>query len=193
MLQQVSVRFIRKTEAYVTNNDILRRIRYAFDFNDSKMMALFALADHPVSRQQISAWLKKDDDPALVECSARELAVFLNGLIHDRRGKREGPQPEPELRLNNNIIFRKLRIALNLKDDDILDILKLAGFSLSKTELSAFFRKPGSRQYRGCKDQVLRNFIKGLQLKYRPDQASKVAPEWQNAVLKKAATQDGQR
>ena len=177
----------------MTNNDILRRIRYAFDFNDSKMMALFALADHPVSRQKISAWLKKDDDPALVECSAKELAIFLNGLINDRRGKRDGPPPGPELRLNNNIIFRKLRIALNLKDDDILAVLNLAGFPLSKAELSAFFRKSESRQYRVCKDQVLRNFIKGLQLKYRPDQAAKVAPEWQSAARKKAAAQDVQR
>ncbi len=172
----------------MTNNDILRRIRYAFDFSDSKMMALFALEDHSVSRQKISAWLKKDDDPALVECSAKELAIFLNGLINDRRGKREGPLSRPELRLNNNIIFRKLRIALNLKDDDILAVLKLAGFSLSKAELSAFFRNSESRQYRVCKDQVLRNFIKGLQLKHRPDKASKLG-----AALKKASTQDAQR
>jgi len=164
-------------EVCVTNNDILRRIRYAFDFNDSKMMALFALADHQVSRHQISAWLKKDDDPALKECSSRELAIFLNGLINDRRGKKDGPQSKPELRLNNNIIFRKLRIALNLKDDDMLAVLKLAGFPMSKPELNALFRKSDSRQFRVCKDQVLRNFIKGLQLKYRLDKASNVAAE----------------
>jgi uncharacterized protein YehS (DUF1456 family) len=153
----------------VTNNDVLRRIRYAFDFNDSKMIALFGLADHPVTRAQISDWLKKDDDPAFQECSDTQLAIFLNGLINDKRGKKEGPQPEPEQRLTNNIIFKKLRIALNLKAVDILEILGLAGVRISEHELSAFFRRPDHKHYRECKDQILRNFLKGVQLKYRPD------------------------
>jgi uncharacterized protein YehS (DUF1456 family) len=96
------------------------------------------------------------------------LAIFLNGFINDRRGKREGQQPVPEKRLTNNVIFKKLRIALNLKSEDVLDILELAPLRISKHELSAFFRKPGHKHYRQCKDQVLRNFLKGIQLKYRP-------------------------
>jgi uncharacterized protein YehS (DUF1456 family) len=151
----------------VTNNDILRRIRYIFDFNDSKMIAVFGLADHQVTRAQISDWLKKDNDPAYQKCSDTQLAVFLNGLINDKRGKKEGPQPVPEQHLTNNIIFRKLRIALNLKAEDILEIMDLAGLRISKHELSAFFRRPGHKHYRDCKDQVLRNFLKGVQLKYR--------------------------
>ena len=152
----------------MTNNDILRRIRYAFDFGDSKMIAVFGLADLLVTRSQISDWLKKEDDPAFQECSDSQLAAFLNGLIHDRRGKKEGPQPEPEQVLTNNIIFRKLRIALDLKAEDILEIMGLTDVRISKPELSAFFRKPENRHYRTCKDQVLRNFLKGVQLKYRP-------------------------
>ena len=150
------------------NNDILRRIRYTFDFNDSKMIAIFGSADHPVTRAQISDWLKKEDDPAYRKCNDMLLAIFLNGLINDRRGKKEGPQPEPEKRLTNNIIFRKLKIALNLKAEDILEILDLADLRISKHELSAFFRKPDNKHYRGCKDQILRKFLKGLQLRYRP-------------------------
>ncbi len=150
----------------MTNNEILRRIRYSFDFNDSKMIAIFGLADHQVTREQISAWLKKDDDPACQKCSDRELAIFLNGLINDKRGKKEGPQPEPEKRLTNNIIFRKLKIALNLKAEDVLEIIGLVDVKMSKHELSAFFRKPGHSNYRDCKDQILRNFLMGMQLKY---------------------------
>ena len=149
------------------NNDIIRRIRYSFDLNDSKMIEIFGLADHQVTRAQISDWLKKDIDPDYKEMPDKQLAIFLNGLIIDKRGKKEGPKAIPENRLNNNIIFRKLRITLNLKDDDILKILELADFKISKHELSAFFRKPGQNQYRECKDQVLRNFIRGMQLKYR--------------------------
>jgi len=151
----------------VTNNDILRRIRYIFDFNDSKMIAVFGLADHQVTREQISGWLKKDDDPAYLKCSDTLLAIFLNGLINDKRGKKEGPQPEPEQRLTNNIIFRKLKIALNLKAEGILEIMDLANLRISKHELSAFFRKLDHKHYRDCKDQILRNFLKGVQLKYR--------------------------
>jgi len=151
------------------NNDILRRVRYTFDFNDSKMIAIFGSADHPVTRAQISDWLKKEDDPAYRKCNDMLLAIFLNGLINDKRGKKEGPQPEPEKRLTNNIIFKKLKIALNLKAEDILEILDLADLRISKHELSAFFRKPDNKHYRGCKDQILRKFLKGLQLRYRSD------------------------
>ncbi|MGK5093287.1 DUF1456 family protein [Deltaproteobacteria bacterium TL4] len=151
----------------MTNNDILRRVRYIFDFNDPKMIAIFALANHQVTRGQVSAWLKKDEDPAFQKCSDTQLAIFLNGLINDKRGKKEGPQPEPEQRLTNNIIFRKLKIALNLKAEDLLEIMNQTALHLSKHELSAFFRQPDHQHYRDCQDQVLRNFLKGLQLKYR--------------------------
>jgi uncharacterized protein YehS (DUF1456 family) len=151
----------------MTNNDILRRIRYIFDLSDSSMIAIFGLADCQVTREQISDWLKKDDDPAYQRCSDTKFAIFLNGLINDKRGKREGAQPAPEKRLNNNIIFVKLKIALNLKAEDILEIMALADFPLGKHELSAFFRKPGHKHYRVCQDQILRNFLKGMQLKYR--------------------------
>ena len=154
------------------NNDIIRRIRYSFDFNDSKMIEIFALGDSKVTRTQVSSWLKKDIDPGYVALSDFQLAIFLNGLITKKRGKKEGPKPIPEKELNNNIIFRKLRIALNLKDSDILEILKLADIKISKHELSAFFRKPGQSQYRECKDQILRNFLRGMQMKYRENKTS---------------------
>lgn len=149
------------------NNDILRRIRYAFDFSDSKMIAIFGLADLQVTRAQISDWLKKDDDPAFKKFSDPQLAIFLNGLINDRRGKKKGPQPKPEQRLTNNSILIKLKIALDLKAEDILEIMALTDVQISKHELSAFFRKPDHKHYRDCKDQILRNFIHGMQLKYR--------------------------
>lgn len=151
----------------MTNNDILRRLRYTFDFDDALMIKIFGLADLQVTREQISDWLKKDDDPAYKNCSDNQLAIFLNGLINHRRGKKEGPQPKPEQRLNNNIIFRKIKIALDLKAEDILTVLGLVDVSISKHELSAFFRKPDHKHYRECKDQILRNFLKGVQLKYR--------------------------
>jgi uncharacterized protein YehS (DUF1456 family) len=152
----------------MNNNDVLRRVRYVFDFSDSEMISIFAQAEHEMTRAQISDWLKKDDDPAYKKCSDTELAIFLNGLINHKRGKKDGPQPVPEDALSNNAIFVKLKIALNLKAEDVIKILSLAGLRISKHELSAFFRKPGHKHYRECQNQILRNFLKGLQLEYRP-------------------------
>ena len=154
----------------MNNNDIIRRLRYSFDLSDSKMIRIFSLANHEVTRAQISDWLKRDDDPEYKEIHDNMLAIFLTGFIIEKRGKKESEQPKPEKRLNNNIIFRKLKIALNLKDDDILEILKLVDMGISKHELSAFFRKPDQDQYRPCKDQILRNFLHGLQIKYHDNQ-----------------------
>ena len=151
----------------MNNNDVLRRVRYIFDFDDKQMIAIFAHAKLEVQRGYLVAWLKKDDDPAYQECNDRMLATFLNGLIIEKRGKRDGPQPKPEMRLTNNAILMKLRIALNLQADDMLEVLQLAGFQLSASELSSFFRRPGHKHYRECQDQILRNFLKGLQEKYR--------------------------
>ena len=162
----------------MTNNDILRRIRYTFDFSDSKMITIFGLADHKVTRAQISDWLKKNDDPAFQKCSDTWLAIFLNGLINDKRGKKEGARPEPETHLTNNMIFMKLRIALNLKAEDVLEIMALADLKISKHELSAFFRKPGHKHFRECQNQILRKFLKGVQLKYRADDQLEPEFKW---------------
>ncbi len=150
----------------MTNNDIIRRIRYTFEFSDHEMIALFASAGEKVTRAQISDWLKKDDEPEYKPLYDKDLAVFLNGFINLKRGEKDGAQPKPEKKLNNNIVFRKLKIALNLKDEDIIEILDLVNFRISKHELSAFFRNPDQNQYRPCKDQILRNFIHGMQVKY---------------------------
>lgn len=152
----------------MTNNDVLRRIRYTYDFSDPKVIEIFSLAELSITRDELKGWLKRDDDEGYVGCGDRELATFLNGLIINNRGKQEGPTPEPEKKLNNNIIFRKLKIALDLKNDDVLDLLSLAGITISKHELSAFFRRPDHKHFRKCKDQLLRNFLQGIQLKIRP-------------------------
>lgn len=133
------------------------------------MVDIFAQAEVTVTEEQVVSWLKREDDSAYIKMSDSELASFLNGLINLKRGKRDGEQPEPESRLTNNMVFQKLRIALNLKAEEILEVLELANFRLSKHELSAFFRKPENKHYRECKDQILRNFLLGVQLQLRPE------------------------
>lgn len=166
----------------MTNNDILRRLRYIFELSDSKMINIFQQAELTVTRAQVSDWLKKDEDPAFVKCSDVQFATFLNGFINDRRGKREGAQMAPEKQLNNNIVLRKLKIALDLKDDDILALMELAEFRLSKHEFSAFFRKAGHKNFRECKDQVLRNFLNGVRLKVHDKETAVNGFEWPSAA-----------
>jgi uncharacterized protein YehS (DUF1456 family) len=149
----------------MTNNDILRRVRYMFNFNDLKMIELFKLAEYEVSVEDVKSWLRKIEDPELVEISDRELAIFLNGLIIEKRGEREGPSPEPENRLSNNMVLKKMKIALNLQTDEILEMCDSINKKLGKHELSAFFRNPNHRSYRPCLDQYLRNFFNALQAK----------------------------
>jgi uncharacterized protein YehS (DUF1456 family) len=146
----------------MTNNDIIRSIRYSFGFSNPEITGIFNLGGLPVTREEVSTWLKKEEDPEFKPLNDLRLATFLNGLIVWKRGKKEGAQPVPEKKLNNNIILRKLKIALDLRDEEILEILGRSGRRISKHELSAFFRKPGQSQYRPCKDQILRNFLHGL-------------------------------
>ncbi len=157
----------------MTKNDILRRIRYTFDFSDSKMISIFALAEHKVTRAEISDWLKREEDPAYKPLYDDELAVFLNGLIVEFRGPKDGPKPKPEQRLSNNAILKKIQIALNLRSEEILDVLALADLKVSKYELSAFFRKPDHKHYRPLRDQILRNFLNGMQIKYKKPHPNK--------------------
>ena len=64
--------------------------------------------------------------------------------------------------MSNNDIMKKLRVALKFTDDDIINVLELVDFNISKTELSAIFRKEDHPNFKPCRDQLLRNFLNGL-------------------------------
>lgn len=97
------------------------------------------------------------------------MAHFLNGFVVFKRGKDDTRPPAPlETPITNNIIMKKLRVAFNLKEDDILRLLATNGFQVGRGELSAFFRRKDHSNYRPCGDQFLRNFLKGLTATFRP-------------------------
>ena len=131
------------------------------------MVSIIGLANVKTDRKEISKWLKQDEDENFEECSDTPFAGFINGMIVALRGEKEGIARRAETKLNNNMIFMKLKIALDLRADQILQILNSAGQEISKHELSAFFRRPGHKHYRECKDQILRNFLNGLSVNYR--------------------------
>jgi len=147
------------------NNELLRRLKTIFDFNDEKVRAVFALGQCELSAEQLESIYQEKSDPAYKALLDVEFAAFLNGLIDDQRGAKDGPQRQAEQELNNNLIFNKVKIALALKADEVIAILELAGLSLGKYELSAFFRNVNHKHYRDCSDEVLSTFLKGLKLK----------------------------
>ena len=152
------------------NNDVLRSIRYILDLGDHKVAEIARLADpaFAVGKEDVRGFLLKEDEPGYLACSDAVLAHFLDGLIIHRRG-RDGSLPSRpvEKRISNNVVLKKLRVAFELRDEDLHAILKLAEFPLSKSEVSALFRQEGHANYRECGDQALRHFLRGLALRVR--------------------------
>lgn len=147
----------------MTNNDILRRLRHALDISDTKVAEIIEKTGVETSRSQVGHWLKREEDEGYKAISDTTLCRFFDGLIIEKRGVRpDGTIPEPLGVLTNNEILKKLRIALEMRDDDVNAVFKRADFVVTKAELGSFFRKEGHRNYRLCPEQVLRKFIQGL-------------------------------
>lgn len=152
------------------NNDVMRAIRYMLDLSDGKVVELIRLADAGAAptKEDVQSMLKKDGEPGYAECSNKLLALFLDGLVFHRRGKDDSRPPRPpEKRVTNNVVLKKLRVAFELKDVDMHEILEAAGFPVSKPELSALFRQSDHKNFKLCGDQLLRNFLKGLTMRVR--------------------------
>jgi uncharacterized protein YehS (DUF1456 family) len=150
------------------NNDVLRSVRYMLDISDAKVVDIIKLGGHEVTKADVIAFTKKDEEEGYEPCSDEIMASFLDGLVFFKRGKDESrPAVATELPMTNNTVLKKLRVAFELKEEDMHAILKAAEFPVSKPELSALFRKFGHTNYRACGDQFLRNFLKGLTLRVR--------------------------
>lgn len=149
-------------------NDVLRSVRYMIDIGDTKVVELIQLAGGETTKAEVAAYLTKEEEEGFVHCPDTALAYFLDGLVIFKRGKDDSRPPQPiELPVTNNTVLKKLRVAFELKEDDMHAILKSVDFPVSKPELSALFRKAGHNNYRPCGDQLLRNFLKGLTLRVR--------------------------
>ncbi|SHI22240.1 DUF1456 family protein [Desulfosporosinus lacus] len=172
------------------NNDILIRLRYALNIRDIDMVKIFKLGDVELTVEEVRKLLIKSKDTYRynnavddydeieekeenIKCNNRMLESFLNGLIIFKRGKQDPKPGQPEIPVlknsenPNNILLKKLKIALSLTSDDVIDILKETGVILTKGELSALLRKEGHKHYKECGDKYARNFIKGLAIKNR--------------------------
>ncbi len=147
----------------MTNNDVLRRLRFSLKLNNPQIIKIYKLAGITLKHNELDVFLKKEEDDGYVECSNSDLNNFLDGLILLKRGfQKNSPQNVDKNHLTNNIILKKLRIALKLKDIDILELLVIGDMKLTKSELSALFRNEDHRNFKICGDQILRKFLAGL-------------------------------
>jgi uncharacterized protein YehS (DUF1456 family) len=165
-------------EPQMTTNDVLRRLCFALKLSDPAMLEMLELAGKPQEKELWAAYFIKEEEPGYTSCPDAVLEALLDGMIVKYRGRKEdapGGSPQqssndttkaPGIRsssiLDNNMILKKLRIALELKEEDLMAIMKLAGVELSTHELSALFRKKDHKNYKPCMDQFLRNFLAGL-------------------------------
>ena len=150
----------------MTNNDFLRRLRYALNIKANVMVQIFKKGNIVLTREDVIDYLKKDIDEGFKKLNNNDLIAFLDGLIIQKRGKREDGTPIPQVKVTknnlNNILLRKLRIALSFKSYDMIKIFKLGGVEISEGELSALFRSEDHKNYKECGDKYIRVFLKGL-------------------------------
>jgi uncharacterized protein YehS (DUF1456 family) len=160
------------------NNDIMIRLRYALDIKDTDMVEVFKLGGVNVSKDDVRMMLQKIDEDEYgdeevpddyIRINNAMMEQFLNGMVTFKRGKRPGETGAPPLtgEFINNQLLKKLKIALSLTSEDMLEIFDIAGVRVSKGELGAILRKEGHKNYRECGDKFARNFLKGLALKFR--------------------------
>ena len=169
----------------MTNNDLLIRLRYALDIKDVDMVKIFGLGGVELTRDEVKKILfKRPEEDGIFQdaeteknymaCNFKMLDGFLNGFITFKRGaqepkagqasiQRELPKDHP-----NNLFLKKVKVALSLTTDDLLAIFKAGGAEVTKSELSALFRKPDHKHYRKCLDSSIRKFLMGMAGTYRP-------------------------
>lgn len=171
------------------NNDVLRKFRYALNIPDATMLNIFKKAECRIDKAQLLNLMKKKEDTDYTVCSTELLELFFDGLILYNRGDQEeggydqqgslalhdkktslyaqGKATAKSESLSNNTILKKIRIALDLKQEDMMEIFRLGKVKIAKGEFTALFRKEGHKNYKECGDQYLRKFLDGLAVRHR--------------------------
>jgi len=143
---------------------ILHKIRTALRIDPETMLKIYELEHYPMEEKRLKAILKKPSAKGHENASYEELGVFLDGLIRLRRGEPKNPPPEDaEIELDNNLVLKKLRIALELKEMDLEMIFEMGERAMSRSQLRDLFRNPAHPKYLPCSDAVLNDFLLGLE------------------------------
>ncbi len=147
----------------ISTNEILYRIQKALNLSIEDILKAYALEDFKMDKPHLEALLKRRQDKGYMLCSYEELGVFLDGLVTLKRGPSpKKPNDDEAVELTNNLILKKLRIALELKEAETEIIFGLADIELSKQQLSSLFRKETHKNFKPCSSELLMAFIEGL-------------------------------
>ena len=131
--------------------------------NEAEILKAYELEGYEMDPQHLEALLKKRVDKGFELCSYEELGIFLDGLVTLRRGPSpKKPADDEAVALTNNLILKKLRIALELKEPETEIIFGLGDVTLGKQELKSLFRKEGHKNFKACSDELLMAFLEGL-------------------------------
>ena len=143
-------------------NDILYKIQKALNLTQKEMLESYKLADYKMESSHLDSLLKRRQDEGSKLCSYEELGVFLDGFVILKRGPSPKKPNDEIVELTNNLILKKLRIALELKEAETEIIFSLGEAELSKQQLASLFRKEGHKNFKECSDTLLMAFLDGI-------------------------------
>ncbi len=144
-------------------NDILFKIKIALSLENKSISDAYALVGYEMSQKRLENILKKHQDRGYEEATYEELGLFLDGLVLLKRGESSTPQKDDEVvELTNNLILKKLRVALELKEPELVIIFALAEITITKRQIGSLFRKEGGKNFKPCSDELLMGFLEGL-------------------------------
>jgi len=144
-------------------NDILYKIQKALNLSQEEMLEAYKLADYKMESSHLDSLLKRRQDEGSKLCSYEELGVFLDGFVILKRGPSPKKSNNDEaVELTNNLILKKLRIALELKEAETEIIFSLGEAKLSKQQLASLFRKEGHKNFKECSDELIMAFLDGM-------------------------------
>lgn len=147
----------------INTNEILYRIKKALNLSTEEMIKAYTLEDYKMEASHLESLLKRRLDDGFKLASYEELGVFLDGLVTLKRGPSPKKTNDDEaVELTNNLILKKLRIALELKEAEAEIIFGLGDVELSKQQMASLFRKEGHKNFKECSDELLMAFLDGL-------------------------------
>jgi len=143
-------------------NDILYKIQKALNLSQEEMLEAYKLAEYNMDATHLDSLLKRRQDEGSKLCSYEELGVFLDGFVILKRGPSPKKKNDEAVELTNNLILKKLRIALELKEAETEIIFSLGEAELSKQQLASLFRKESHKNFKECSDELLMAFLDGM-------------------------------
>ena len=141
---------------------VIQSLKEALNLNRKQILHIYSLENFIMDSKRLDDILKNPNKKSAKEATYEELGVFLDGLFQYKRGEKPTIPQDIEVELDNNLILKKIRSALNLKEYEIAIIFELADFKISKSQIKDIFRSNNHPKLKYCDDKTLKAFLEGL-------------------------------